>query len=333
MKILITGAAGFIGSELCLKLLSSGHTVVGIDNHNDYYNPQLKEDRLARHLNHKNYGHFRFDIVENQKLKDVFQNFGPECVVNLAAQAGVRHSIDHPHSFIDSNIVGFLNILENCKQSKIQHLIFASSSSVYGANSKVPYHVNDNVDHPLSLYAATKKANELMAHCYSQLYDIPSTGLRFFTVYGPWGRPDMALFKFAKSIETGEKLELFNFGNHSRDFTFIDDVIEAIVKVIYKPPVKGEKWDPQIPEPGRSFAPWRLYNVGSNSPVDLKYFVSLVESAFDKKADIQMLPMQMGDVKETFADMESFTKEFNFKPKTSIEEGVEKFAAWYKDYY
>ena len=333
MRILVTGAAGFIGSELSLKLLGRGEKVIGIDNHNDYYDPSLKEARLARHLNHENYSHLRLDISDRGEIEEVFSEYKPQRVVNLAAQAGVRYSIDNPQAYIQSNIVGFMNILEACRYNDVEHLIYASSSSVYGANRSMPFSVQNNVDHPLSLYAASKKSNELIAHTYSHLFGLPTTGLRFFTVYGPWGRPDMALFKFTKAILEGKKIEVFNYGKHQRDFTYIDDIVEGLVRVIDRPAQSNDSWSAISPEPGTSFAPWRLYNIGNHEPIELMDFIRILESALDKKAEIEFLPMQAGDVPKTFADISDLVSEFGYKPSTSVVAGVGMFVDWYKKFY
>ena len=333
MRILVTGAAGFIGSELSLKLLERGETVIGIDNHNDYYDPALKEARLARHLHHENYTHLRLDISDREAMEKVFADFKPQRVVNLAAQAGVRYSIENPHAYIESNIVGLINILEGCRHHEVEHLVYASSSSVYGANTSMPFSVHDNVDHPLSLYAASKKSNELMAHTYSHLYGLPTTGLRFFTVYGPWGRPDMALFKFTKALLNNEKIEVFNFGEHSRDFTYIDDIISGMMKVIDVPASANVDWSPKCPIPSSSFAAWRVYNIGNGSPVQLMDFVGALEKELNVKAKIKFLPLQDGDVPDTFADVADLSETFGFKPKTKVTEGIQNFVGWYKKYY
>ena len=333
MKVLVTGSAGFIGSALSIKLLDRGDIVIGIDNHNDYYDPELKEARLARHFSHKNYTHIRMDIEDNNAVKKIFHEHNFDCVVNLAAQAGVRYSIENPLAYINTNIVGFTHILEGCRHNNVPHLVYASSSSVYGANTKMPFSIHDNVDHPLSLYAASKKANELMAHTYSNLYNLPTTGLRFFTVYGPWGRPDMALFKFTKAILNSEKIEVFNYGKHRRDFTYIDDIVAGIVKVIDKPAMHNKDWNGSNPDPATSLAPWRVYNIGSNSPVELLDYISALEESLDLKADKELLPLQLGDVPDTFADIDVFVKEFKYKPSMLVKEGVKNFVDWYIDYY
>ena len=332
MSVLITGSAGFIGSALCLRLLERGDKIIGLDNHNDYYDPLLKELRLKRHLNHSNYLHLRIDLNDQTAIEKAFSKYKPEKVVNLAAQAGVRYSIENPLAYINSNIVGFTHILEECRKHKIKHLVYASSSSVYGANTKKPFSVNDNVDHPLSLYAATKKSNELMAHTYSYLYNLPTTGLRFFTVYGPWGRPDMALFKFTKSILENKPINVFNNGNHRRDFTYIDDIVEGIIRVLDKPASSDKDWDSKKPNSGTSKAPWCLYNIGRNHPVELIDYISALERALGKKAKMNMLPLQPGDVPDTFANVDDLVKNFDYKPKIPIEEGVENFVNWYLEY-
>jgi len=333
MKILITGSAGFIGSSLVLNLLERGDTVIGIDNHNDYYDPKIKESRLLRFLDNPNYSHIRGDISSKDLIDKTFSDFKPDRVVNLAAQAGVRYSIENPHAYIESNIVGFANILEACRKYEIGHLVYASSSSVYGANTKMPFSIHQNVDHPLSLYAASKKSNELMAHTYSHLFNIPTTGLRFFTVYGPWGRPDMALFKFTKSILSDEPIDVFNFGKHRRDFTYIDDIVEGVVRVLDRPATINSSWSGDSPDPSSSMAPWRVYNIGNNKPVELMDYISALESALGKKAIINFLPMQPGDVPDTYADTEDLVKNFGYKPNTDIKEGIENFANWYKSFF
>ena len=333
MKILVTGSAGFIGSELCLKLLRRGDSVVGVDNHNDYYDPEIKEARLSRHINHPNYTHLRLDISKKQALKKAFIEGRPQRVVNLAAQAGVRYSIENPEAYIQSNIIGFMNILECCRHNNVEHLVYASSSSVYGANSSMPFSVNDNVDHPLSLYAASKKSNELMAHTYSHLYALPTTGLRFFTVYGPWGRPDMALFKFTKAILSGQKLQVFNYGKHRRDFTYIDDIVEGLVKVVDLPAAPNPSWVGKSPSPSSSSAPWRVYNIGNSSPVELMEFIRALEDALGKKADMEFLPLQPGDVPDTHAHVDDLVEIFGYRPTTDIKTGVRKFVEWYQTYF
>jgi UDP-glucuronate 4-epimerase len=333
MKILITGAAGFIGSALSIRLLDRGDKIFGIDNHNDYYDPKLKEDRLERHKNHSNYTHIRMDIEDSKAVEVVFKKYQFDGVVNLAAQAGVRYSIENPLAYINTNIVGFGNILEGCRHNKVGHLVYASSSSVYGSNTRMPFSVHDNVDHPLSLYAASKKANELMAHTYSHLYGLPTTGLRFFTVYGPWGRPDMALFKFTKAILAGEKIPVFNYGKHRRDFTYIDDIVEGIVRVLDKPAKPNPNWNGDAPDPGSSMAPWCLYNIGNNSPIELLDYIEAIEEALGIKAKNELLPLQLGDVPDTYADVSDLVKEFNYKPSMSVKNGVNNFVQWFKEYH
>ncbi|MDA7441016.1 NAD-dependent epimerase [Candidatus Pseudothioglobus singularis] len=333
MKILVTGAAGFIGSALSIKLLERGDEIVGIDNHNDYYDPQLKESRLVRHLNHENYKHIRMDIENGNLVESLFKEHRFDGVVNLAAQAGVRYSIENPLSYINTNIVGFTHILEGCRHNKVKHLVYASSSSVYGSNTSMPFSIHDNVDHPLSLYAASKKANELMAHTYSNLYNLPTTGLRFFTVYGPWGRPDMALFKFTKAIISGERIQVFNYGKHRRDFTYIDDIVEGVIRVLDKPATPNQSWDGKTPDSGTSKAPWRVYNIGNNSPVELLDYISAIEEALNLHSKKELLPLQPGDVPDTYANVDDLVKDFNYKPETSLKKGVTNFVNWYKDYY
>ena len=333
MKILVTGSAGFIGSALSIKLLNLGFSVVGIDNHNDYYDPSLKERRLDRFLNNQNYVHLRMDIEDTASIISLFNEHSFDIVINLAAQAGVRYSIENPLTYVRTNIVGFANILEGCRHSNVQHLVYASSSSVYGSNTKMPFSIHHNVDHPLSLYAASKKTNELMAHTYSHLYGLPTTGLRFFTVYGPWGRPDMALFSFTKAILNREKIQVFNYGKHRRDFTYIDDIIEGLIRVIDKPPEIDIKWNSDNSDPGTSSAPWRVYNIGNNKPVELLDYISAIEDSLGIKAIKDLLPLQPGDVKDTYADVSELINDFGFKPKTSVKEGVKNFIDWYKKYH
>lgn len=333
MKVLVTGSAGFIGSALTLRLLERGDTVIGIDNHNDYYDPALKEARLARHANHPNYTHLRIDIADRQAIKACFETHAPQRVVNLAAQAGVRYSIENPLAYIDSNIVGFANILEGCRHTGVDHLVYASSSSVYGANTSMPFSVHQNVDHPLSLYAASKKSNELMAHAYSHLFNLPTTGLRFFTVYGPWGRPDMALFKFTKAILADEKISVFNHGKHRRDFTYIDDIVEGVIRVLDKPSQPNLAWRGAEPDPGTSRAPWSVYNIGNHSPVELMDYIAAIERSAGKKAEMEMLPLQPGDVPDTYADMADLVEQFNYTPATPVDLGVANFVSWYRDYF
>jgi UDP-glucuronate 4-epimerase len=333
MTILVTGAAGFVGSHLVLRLLDRGDRVVGIDNHNDYYDPTLKEARVKRFIDHSNYTHIRGDIADAECINDCFSTHRPAQVVNLAAQAGVRYSIENPMAYISSNIVGFVNILEACRHNKVEHLVYASSSSVYGANATLPFSVHDNVDHPLSLYAASKKSNELMAHTYSHLFALPTTGLRFFTVYGPWGRPDMALFKFTKAIVEGKPIDVFNYGKHRRDFTYIDDIVEGIVRVLDKPAEPNLAWTGTKPDPATSSAPYRVYNIGNSSPVELSDYISALEKALGKTVERNLLPMQAGDVADTFAEMSDLVAEFDYKPATTVEQGIFKFVEWYTDYF
>lgn len=331
--MLVTGAAGFIGSALTLRLLESGANVIGIDNHNDYYDQTLKEARLARQVNYPSYSHIRLDIADRLGMADLFRTIKPQCVVNLAAQAGVRYSLENPLAYIDSNLVGFSHVLEGCRHHDVQHLVYASSSSVYGANTIMPYSVHHNVDHPVSLYAATKKANELMAHTYSYLYGLPTTGLRFFTVYGPWDRPDMALQKFANAITKGETIKVFNHGNHRRDFTYIDDIVEGIMKILDHPAHPNPNWSSDNPDPSTSKAPWRLFNIGSNQPIELMKFILTLEKALGIEAKKEFLPIQPGDILETWANVDDLIQQFAYKPNTTIEEGVAKFAEWFKNYY
>lgn len=332
-KLLITGSAGFIGSALTLRLLERGDTVIGIDNHNAYYDPALKEARLVRYANHPNYTHLRIDLADRTAIETAFATYKPQRVVNLAAQAGVRYSIDNPMAYIDSNIVGFAHILEGCRHHDVEHLVYASSSSVYGANTAMPFSVHQNVDHPLSLYAASKKANELMAHTYSHLYGLPTTGLRFFTVYGPWGRPDMALFKFTKAILAGEPIQVFNYGNHLRDFTYVDDIVEGIIRTLDRPAPANPQWESNQPDPGTSLAPWRVYNIGNNQPVELLDYISAIENALGKKAVKELLPLQLGDVPDTYANVDNLAKEFHYQPTTSVNEGIQLFVDWYRGYF
>lgn len=333
MKILVTGSAGFIGSALVLRLLARGDSVVGIDNHNNYYDTALKEARLARQAVHSNYLHMRIDLADNTAIQDVFAKQKPQRVVNLAAQAGVRYSLENPKAYIDSNIVGFANVLEGCRHHDVEHLVYASSSSVYGANTIMPFSVHQNVDHPLSLYAASKKANELMAHAYSHTYQLPTTGLRFFTVYGPWGRPDMALFKFTKAILAGEPISVFNHGKHRRDFTYIDDIVEGVIRVLDRPAPCNLDWHGDRPDPGTSSAPWRVYNIGNNQPIELINYIAALEKELGKTSQKHLLPLQVGDVPDTYADVSDLVEQFHFKPATRVEDGIAKFVIWYRDTY
>jgi UDP-glucuronate 4-epimerase len=332
MKILVTGTAGFIGNHLALRLLERGDEVIGVDNLNDYYDVNLKKARLARVLNHKNYTDVYADIADRETMSALFKQHQPQQVVNLAAQAGVRYSLENPHAYIDSNIVGFMNILECCRHHQIQHLVYASSSSVYGANETMPFSVHDNVDHPLSLYAASKKANELMAHTYSHLYKLPTTGLRFFTVYGPWGRPDMALFLFTKAILAGEPIKVFNYGKHRRDFTYIDDIVEGIIRTLDNPAQANPNWSGLSPDSATSKAPWRVYNIGNQNPVELLTYIETLENALGKKAEKVLLPLQPGDVLDTYADVAALVADVGYKPNTPIAEGIQHFVDWYLDY-
>jgi len=333
MKILVTGSAGFIGSALNIRLLERGDEVIGIDNHNDYYDPALKEARLARHKNHDNYTHLRIDIADRSAMEKVFEEHKPQGVINLAAQAGVRYSIKNPLAYVDSNIVGFAHILEGCRHNNVEHLVYASSSSVYGANTTMPFSVHDNVDHPLSLYAASKKANELIAHTYSHLYELPTTGLRFFTVYGPWGRPDMALFKFTKAILADESIPVFNFGKHRRDFTYIDDIVEGVIRVLDQPAISNPEWSGDQPDSGTSKAPWKVYNIGNNNPVDLMDYIEVLEKALGKTAEKEFFPLQPGDVPDTYADVKDLVEQFDYKPSTTIDVGITDFIKWYREYH
>jgi len=331
--VLVTGVAGFIGFALARRLLDNGRAVVGIDNVNDYYDPALKEARLAVLRQFGAFSFHRADLADRKTTEAIFRDgsFGP--VVHLAAQAGVRYSLQNPHAYLDSNLSGFLNVLEGCRHRKSEHLIFASSSSVYGSNRHLPFSVHDNVDHPISLYAATKKANELMAHAYSHLYGLPATGLRFFTVYGPWGRPDMAMYIFADAITKGRPIRLFNHGHMRRDFTYVDDVVEAVERIIDRAPAKADTPAQGEPDPGSSCAPWRIFNIGNNKTVEISRVVALLEQEFDRRAVTELVPMQPGDVPETCADIDDLMREVGFKPATPIETGIRNFAAWYRDYH
>lgn len=331
-QILVTGAAGFIGYHVSQKLLERGDTVIGLDNLNDYYDVNLKLSRLTQLQRHACFQFYKLDLADREGMENLFQQRFDR-VVHLAAQAGVRYSLHNPHAYVDSNLVGFLHILEGCRRQQIQHLVFASSSSVYGANRNVPSSVHDNVDHPLSLYAATKKANELMAHTYSHLYDIPTTGLRFFTVYGPWGRPDMAIFTFTQSILAGKPIDVYNFGQMKRDFTYIDDIVEGVVRVLDSPPQPNSDWSSDCPDPASSAAPYRIYNIGNHRPVDLLHFITVLENSLGISAQKNWLPLQPGDVLETCADITDLRRDTGFEPRTSIEVGIPKFVAWYHSYY
>ncbi len=331
--ILVTGAAGFIGFHLSQRLLADGHKVIGIDNLNGYYDVKLKQDRLIQLQAHPNFTFHQLDLADREGIEQLFAAAKFEVVVNLAAQAGVRYSLQNPRAYIDSNISGFSNILEGCRHHQVQHLVYASSSSVYGANTKMPFSVHDNVDHPISLYAATKKANELMAHTYSHLYNIPTTGLRFFTVYGPWGRPDMAPILFTKAILAGKPIDVFNHGKMKRDFTYIDDIVEGIVRTIDKIPQPNPLWSGASPDPGTSKAPYKIYNIGNSQPVELLAFIETIEECLGKKAEKNFLPMQAGDVVATYADVEDLMQDVGFKPQTSLKDGITKFVEWYLNYY
>ena len=352
MQILVTGAAGFIGYHVCLYLMTRGENVVGVDNLNDYYSVDLKKTRLKRltefsldQLDESGYsgsqsqkkkGVFSFeklDISCNEEVKELFKTYNIVKVVNLAAQAGVRYSIENPHAYVQSNIVGFVNILEGCRHNNVSHLVYASSSSVYGANKIMPFSVSHNVDHPLSLYAASKKSNELMAHTYSHLYNLPTTGLRFFTVYGPWGRPDMALYLFTKSIIEDKPIKVFNYGNHRRDFTYIDDIVEGIIRTLDNIAQPNEQWSGLSPDPSTSKAPWKVYNIGNNSPIELLDYIAAIEKYVGKKAKQEFLPLQPGDIPDNYADVSALMRDMNYKPSTTIEEGISKFVEWYTNYY
>lgn len=333
MKILVTGAAGFIGARLSERLLARGDEVVGLDNLNDYYDVALKEARLARLAGQPGFSFHRQDIVDGPALKALFERVRPQRVMHLAAQAGVRYSITHPHAYTESNITGFLNVLEACRWHPVEHLVYASSSSVYGANTSMPFSIHDNVDHPVSLYAATKKANELMAHTYSHLYGLPTTGLRFFTVYGPWGRPDMSLFLFTRSILARKPIDVFNYGNHQRDFTYVDDIVEGVIRCIDTPATGSPTWRGDHPDPGTSAAPYRLYNIGNNSPVALMDFIATLERALGREAIKNFLPLQAGDVPATYADVTALVADMGYRPTTPLAVGIGNFVRWYKEYY
>jgi UDP-glucuronate 4-epimerase len=333
MKVLVTGVAGFIGSQTAKALLDRGDEVIGVDNLSSYYDVNLKLARLSLLEGRSNFRFVKADLADRGAIERVFANHRPERLINLAAQAGVRYALENPYAYADSNLVGFLNILEGCRNHGVEHLVFASSSSVYGANTRMPYSVHDNVDHPLSLYAATKKANELMAHSYSHLFKLPVTGLRFFTVYGPWGRPDMALFSFTKKILAGEPIDVFNFGQHARDFTYIDDVVDGVIATLDKVAKPDPNWNSAEPDPASSTAPYRLYNIGNNQPVELMYFIECIERAVGKKALKNLLPPQPGDVPRTFADVDDLVADIGFQPRTPIEEGIRRFVEWYREFY
>ncbi|GIW90659.1 MAG: NAD-dependent epimerase [Pirellulaceae bacterium] len=332
-RYLVTGAAGFIGYHVARYLLARGDAVVGIDNLNDYYEVKLKHDRLAQLQSFEQFCFVKLDVVDQAGMQRLFAEHRFPVVIHLAAQAGVRYSLQNPRAYVDSNLVGFLNVLEGCRHFDCRHLVYASSSSVYGANTRLPFSVHDNVDHPVSLYAATKKANELMAHTYSHLYGLPTTGLRFFTVYGPWGRPDMALFIFTRAILEGRPIDVFNYGKMQRDFTYIDDIVEGVVRVADRPATANPAWSGDAPDPGTSSAPYRIYNIGNHSPVELDYFISVLEECLGKKAIRNFLPMQPGDVPATYADIQDLARDFGFEPATPIEVGIRRFVDWYRRYY
>ena len=333
MKVLVTGTAGFIGSTLAIRLLERGDEVVGIDNLNDYYDVNIKYARLDRVKAYSGFTEVRINIEDSAAMDETFARHKPDRVVHLAAQAGVRYSLTNPHAYIQSNIVGFMNILECCRHNAVEHLVYASSSSVYGANTNMPFSVHNNVDHPVSLYAASKKSNELMAHTYSHLYKLPTTGLRFFTVYGPWGRPDMALFLFTRNILEGKPIDVFNYGKHRRDFTYIDDIVEGVIRTLDKVATGNEDWNGDNPDTATSLAPYRLYNIGNNSPVDLMHYIEVLEQCLGKKAEKNMLPLQPGDVPDTYADVQDLVDDVGYKPETSVEDGISRFVDWYKNFY
>ncbi len=333
MKVLVTGSAGFIGSALSLRLLELGDEVVGLDNLSDYYDVRLKEARLARQTPFPGYTDVRVDLEDRAAMREVFAAHRPQRVVNLAAQAGVRYSLENPHAYVDTNLVGFLNVLEGCRHFAVEHLVYASSSSVYGANTRLPFSVHHNVDHPVSLYAATKKANELMAHCYSHLYSIPTTGLRFFTVYGPWGRPDMALFLFTRNILAGQPIDVFNYGKHRRDFTYVDDIVEGVVRTLDQVSQPDPGWSGDDPDPATGAAPYRVYNIGNHRPVELLHYIEVLEQCLGKKAQMNLLPLQVGDVPDTCADVEALVEAVDYQPATPVEEGVRRFVDWYRAFY
>jgi len=333
MKVLVTGTAGFIGNNLAQRLLERGDEVIGVDNLNDYYDVSLKEARLKRVKDNPGFTEARISIEDRGAMEAVFSEHKPQRVVNLAAQAGVRYSLENPYSYIDSNIMGFMNILEGCRHNDVEHLVYASSSSVYGANTNMPFSVRHNVDHPLSLYAATKKSNELMAHTYSHLYNIPTTGLRFFTVYGPWGRPDMALFLFTKNILAGKPIDVFNYGRHRRDFTYIDDIVEGVIRVLDNVARPNANWSGDKPDPASSTAPYRLYNIGNNQPVELMHYIEVLQDCLGRKAELNLLPLQPGDVPDTYADVDELVQDVDYKPDTTVEQGIANFVTWYREFY
>lgn len=333
MKVLVTGAAGFIGSTLSHRLLDRGDEVIGLDNLNDYYDVTLKEARLARLQDRQGFTFIKASLEDREAMEALFKRDQPQKVVNLAAQAGVRYSLINPHAYIDANIVGFMNVLEGCRHHGVEHLVYASSSSVYGANTSMPFSVHDNVDHPVSLYAASKKANELMAHTYSHLYNMPTTGLRFFTVYGPWGRPDMALFLFTKAILEAKPIDVFNYGNHRRDFTYIDDIVEGVIRTLDHVAAPNAEWSGDAPDSATSKAPYRLYNIGSNRPVELLRYIEVLEECLGKKAEKNLLPLQPGDVPDTYADVDALVSDVGYRPSTPVETGIKNFVEWYREYY
>ena len=333
MKVLVTGAAGFIGNHAAKYLLERGDEVVGLDNLNEYYDPTLKRARLSRLQNYSNWRFRKLDLCDRSGMQELFKTEKFDRVVHLAAQAGVRYSIENPMAYVESNLVGHTNLLEGCRHGGIEHLVYASTSSVYGANTRMPFSVHQNVDHPLSFYAATKKANELMCHTYAALYQLPTTGLRFFTVYGPWGRPDMALFKFTKAILEGQPIDVFNYGNHKRDFTYVDDIVEGVVRCLDQVAAPNPDWDSDAPDPGTSFAPYRLYNIGNQGPVELMRYIEILEQKLGKTAEKNLLPLQPGDVPDTWADVEALATDVGYRPTTPVEEGVSRFVDWYLSYY
>jgi UDP-glucuronate 4-epimerase len=333
MKVLVTGTAGFIGNALALRLLERGDEVIGVDNLNDYYDVRLKQARLERAVSHDAFTDVRADIGDREAMEGLFARHQPQRVVNLAAQAGVRYSLENPHAYVSSNLMGFINILEGCRHHAVEHLVYASSSSVYGASAKLPFSVHDVTDHPLSLYAATKKSNEMMAHCYSHLYGFPSTGLRFFTVYGPWGRPDMALFLFTRNILAGKPIDVFNHGRHRRDFTYVDDIVEGVIRVLDHPATANEHWDAANPDPGSSCVPHRIYNIGNNNWVQLEHYISVIEKCLGRTARKNLLPLQPGDVPDTYADVDDLVRDLDYRPGTPVEVGVRNFVDWYLDFY
>jgi UDP-glucuronate 4-epimerase len=333
MKLLVTGAAGFIGHALSQRMLERGDEVIGLDDLNAYYDVNLKIARLDRLRASDRFRFVKLDVADRAGMESLFARERFDRVAHLAAQAGVRHSIEHPHAYVDANLVGFMNVLEGCRHSRVEHLVYASSSSVYGANTKLPFSVHDNVDHPVSLYAASKKANELMAHCYSHLYALPTTGLRFFTVYGPWGRPDMALFSFTRKMLAGEPIDVFNYGRHRRDFTYIDDIVEGVVRVLDRVAAPEPGWSGESPDSATSLAPYRLYNIGNNNAIELLHYIEVLEEALGVKAKMTLLPLQPGDVPDTYADVDALVRDFGYRPRTPVEVGVKRFVDWYREFY